>query len=151
MFTIKLKDGYSQTLDKSKFIALFPGSMISSALNDKTATEIDITSPHVTPNVLDLIKSIVEHKKVPYPHKCARDELTSASRYLLIEELEVIANPLYRLFVLMFPGHDLLNVEYTSCVMDFAIKENYSELALYILNSIYKLCDISPSKKIIQN
>ncbi len=94
MFTIKLKDGYSQALSRDKFLSLFPRSMISSALNDLEANEIEITSSHVTPNILNTISDMTENKRIPYPIKCSKDELLLASRYLLIDELEVVASPM---------------------------------------------------------
>src|SRR5665648_236769 len=132
-FNISLSGGYSREFDRKEFLELFPVSMIGTALNDPDATEIKITSPIITPSILDLICIMVTTKSIPKITPIPN--LNEASRYLLIDVLGVISDPKYEIFRMAYDInllHMPLSKEDTEIALTFAIKNSYPALGEYV-------------------
>jgi len=93
---IRNSEGYSIIVPKSKLIDMFPESMLANMLSlDKDATEIQLDQKCVTVDVLYILAYIMSEQKLPSQSCSGLDE---ASRYLNIQLLEVLNDPMYSEF-----------------------------------------------------
>lgn len=135
-FTIVLKNGYAHEFKREEFLKYFPESMIGLALNDPEAEVIEIPNSCITPEILKILSHIVSTGCIP-PYSPI--DMKEAARYLLIDLLEVIGDPKYRLFRLAHPEINLLDMEKDAdAALYYSIREGYTSLGVYILaHSLY--------------
>ena len=137
-FELPSHKNYQVSISRDELLKLFPDSLLATALQDKEAKVIPILSPAVTPNILNLLAQMISTGYIPdaIPRK---DDLVSASRYLLIDILRVVADLQYDYFHLIYPEINLLDISSLpdkliyDMIMTFAIHEHYSILGEYLL------------------
>lgn len=142
-FTLTLSCGWSKEFSKDQFIETYPGSMISAALDNSEATNITLHQPCVTKEVIEVLYAMVQTPTYPQISPMTdTSTFKEAARYLLIDILEVIGDPAYRLFQIVYKN-ELLGPE--PRLIDYAIDTNYLSLLKYVLGSIGsigKKCDL---------
>lgn len=131
MFTISLPNNTKVwEFSKSEFISMFPESMISTALLDPDVEHIDISSPVVTPSILDLLTYIIREKKI----SSIDEPLDKAHRYLLIDILGFISK--YKDFLSQFNILD--STTYTLEHFITILKNGYNDLFVYMIERYSK-------------
>lgn len=133
MFTISLpRYSYEHTFDLAQFKKCYPESMITATLDISTDTVIELTRPEVTPTCLKYLEQVTNGNLYPP----SSEDLTSASRYLLIPFIAVASDPLYIDFYPQFMGVDILDAGVVSMqymgIMSFAIRNKFHRLTEYI-------------------
>lgn len=137
-FTVTLsKYNYSQGYDRDQFIALFPESMISQALElDKGATNIVLNISDVTPYVLMYINRVIHIRKLPIP----ATDISQAGKYLLIPLLEMVSDLRYVEFHTDHSEVNLLDHKsldtYYDTILQFGVYRNWNMLIFYLLDII---------------
>lgn len=148
-FTIYLLSyAYSKQYDRRVFTDRFPDSMITTALTNPEDNEVDIKERVVTPYVLDYISRILSSGAVP---KVPTEDMTQASRYLLIPFLGLVSDPRYVMFRQMYPEYNLflvvhLDLHYQNILL-FALLHQWSAL----LNYLWERGDVSNDYHLYEN
>lgn len=141
-FYVRIAEGQTYQLDRVKFTRLFPESMIVLALQDLDADKIDLSHPCITPRIMTLIAYMTAHGSIPevnskiYPMES--DPLIPASRYLLMDILGVIGNPMYCQFIRNYPEVNLLDdlsEDYLE-IMYYAITHGYDQLCMWTVGRV---------------
>lgn len=127
------------TYDRNKYITTFPESMIALALQDPDADYIELTNPCVTPNVLkylDTLLSSDSHSSLPP----SEQDMTLASRYLLIPLLSILSDSNYVTFHKLHPHINILNIDhlnmYYGVILQHGILNKFHLLAQYLLDTV---------------
>ena len=123
-------NGYEVSLDKSRLHELFPTSFLATTLDiDPTTEVIEIPSRDVTPNMLNIVKMMLDTDRVVlYNPNIPKDEYIRASNYLNIDILTAMADPNYNLFVQSHPFLNLLHLvaeDYEDILAFSATSNNY--------------------------
>lgn len=125
-------------LPRKEFRYLFPESIISTALDDETATVIEITQPVVTPKVGEYLTEVIagQLRYSPDPE----EDLTSAGRYLNIPFLEVVSDPKYPELLLKYPHLDIVDsrvlMGYYPWLVPWALWNKYRSLLSYLWSRV---------------
>lgn len=133
MFTIQ-RGGQSFPFERSKFLLMFPQSMIASVLqNDSTVETIELEEKSVTPRILEYLQNVVLFDEVfatPDLASPRSEPLIQAGRYLGIDLFEVVANPKY---------DDLINRYHVNLVdlNNITSKTNYIKMMIYAVTNDY--------------
>lgn len=132
-FTISLPEHKTQvTFNKSKFLKQFSTpSLIRNILEQTKDTDIEITQPFVTPQVLMILKHITEKNTIPDYDPDVNPSLILSGDYLGLDLLLVIGNPKFK----SCPGNILrLDPHGAYKMAMYAITHDYRSLLEYILN-----------------
>lgn len=119
-------DWTSTSLDKGRFIGLFPDSTIAHALSDPLVSTINIELPVVTPSVAQHLVDVVNG----VPSLVPPEDFSAAGQYLNIPLLEVVSDPEYPTFVATYSGVNLAN--------DQDLRDNYGKYLSYSLLNDYR-------------
>lgn len=93
-FTIALpKYNKGYIFSRDKFLKYFPNSLISNILEQSSDTDIELTQPFITPDIIDILWYISEKDYIPKISLNIRSELIKAGDYLNMDLLIVIADP----------------------------------------------------------
>lgn len=123
---------YSQPFNTEAFIRLFPGSLITLALQSGEQV-IPLENPAVTPEILQLLLGIITTQDIPY---ISTPGVKKALDYLGIDLPEFVYNPLYARLRQQHPNFTLSKVdEYYRELMIYSIDRDLPELAQYILDN----------------
>lgn len=107
------------------------GCMFKTVLEmDPTATEIELSVECMTPDVLHGLEQILVHDTLP---KKISSKFSSAGRYLGIDFLTVLGDPLYPAYI-RATGSDLLHMEdgEVQIALEYAVKHAYHSLFVYL-------------------
>lgn len=118
-------DGKSWTFSREAFLRLYPESFIGLALQDTEAEVIDIVNPVITPYVMDYLTRLFAQNPPP---SSSLQNLTQASRYLLMPIMGITSNPLYSGIQPLFVD---INRNYLSIIV-YGIQHNWMDLISYI-------------------
>ena len=135
MFTISLpRYGYELQFNTSRFIAFYPKSMITTALQSHENT-IEITHSSVTPELLQFLYNVMEVGKYPYIDDTCQptsQEIKAGVNYLCIDLPNVIYNPKYKEILVTYPQINIL-IKYFNMHSDdpLVLKQTYMNL-MYI-------------------
>lgn len=129
---------YSLTFNRSEFFSLFPDSLIAITFTNPEEKEVDIINSLVTPYVLQYINLLVENPdEVP---SSPSQDLTPASRYLLMPILGVLSNLKYDEFIQQYSYIDLLDINYLKqdygVILNYSLKNNFPLLTNYLLERV---------------
>lgn len=125
MLTIALShDTFSIEVDRKLFMTTFPESMITATLQlDSEECRIELENTVVTPYCLEYLKDILDGKDIGVPTV----DLSAAGKYLLIDLLGVVSDPLYGQFKMnLLHRHDTYHE-----IMSWAIQTKYYRLLTY--------------------
>ena len=135
--TIRLPrhDHYEAQFSKNWFQSIFPNSVISQALRDPDAEEINLTDPSVTPSILDFLSAIMDQGAIPKTIPDSK-ELLEADRYLNIDLFPVLAD-IHREYTDVFDVNivDMKEVDkHYAELLKNAIGCGYATLIQYVFN-----------------
>ena len=127
---------------RQRFIGLFPHSLIATALQDLEADTLQMEHSDVTGRILLLLEEMVRTGWIIINPKIPAEEYTKAGRYLLIDELRLLADSTAQSFIVSSPGINLLDYDslkdpdtYTR-ILDYAIEKNGVPLARFLFEHV---------------
>lgn len=131
--TIRISNGYEIKLDKDKLLSLFPTSLLATTLDmDPDVEVIELSMKFITPEVLDLVRELVETRCTP-AHVNDSTQLIEAGKYLLMDILIVMGNPKYKEYTEAFPRKNLLDPTYDVFHrIKYALRTGYASLYTYL-------------------
>ena len=133
-------NNYEVLLDRNRLLELFPTSFLSTTLNlDPTAEVIDIPSRDVTPNMLNIVKIMIDTDNVAlYDSKIPKEEYIRASNYLNIDILTAMVDPNYNLFVQSHPLMNLLHITDDDFdeILPFSATSGGNQLVWYLFRTL---------------
>lgn len=142
--------GYTINVEKDRLLHVLPDSLLSATLElDQSATEIPISNPIVTPNVLRAVEYLINNGKVP-PFRPSI-EYYLASRYLLIDQLATLGTPVITaLNAYLKIEMNILDVrqlrKHYEGIITFAVDHDDAVLLQYVLSKVpYKT--LTPYKR----
>lgn len=142
IFRLSRYNNYEVSIPRDRFLRLFPTGLIATTLElDPEATDIDIPTAIITPDILDFFQSIVMEGKIPDIISVDKDNLYRTGDYLQLDLLQVVADPLYSDFHQTYPeinlvDRDSLNTDiiYNS-ILEYALRNHYSSLLDYLFEN----------------
>lgn len=120
---------YAKEFSRDKLLSSYPDSMIATTLEVTGESSIPMTMPFLTPHVLDILHSIVEHKIVPRVDPSQSANLIKAGDYLNIGLLSIIGDPKYQRITKGEPNLGLLD----PWILEQAIALNFDSLQLWVI------------------
>lgn len=127
-FTVSIP-GYRITYEYKSFHARFPESMIMAALQSGES-EVPLSNPIITPEVLRLLQAILSADKHPYIDITFRKALD----YLGIDVPPVVYDPKYKEFLQIHPDLDINKTEYRH-LLEVSRSMNFLGLATYLFET----------------
>lgn len=130
-------DNREWTFDTERILHLFPESLLARAVElDPTAEVIPIPSRDVTPEGLDYLSLLIRENYPPVP---SHSDIVSTGRYLGLDVMIVVSDPLYPAFIKQNKDINLLYIKTVSPelyreALEWALKFNYVSLCRYIFD-----------------
>lgn len=140
-FTVSYK-GTNVLFSRIEYITLFSESMIAGALQDPEAVDINIETSDVTSNIIILLGEIVRSGRLIVNDEILPEEYTKAGRYLLIDELILLADLGAKQFISAHPDINLLKYDSLgkqntySLILDYALRNNCVVLAKFLFDHV---------------
>ena len=145
IFRLSQYNNYEVVIPKDKLLASFPTGLIATTLElDPSATDINIPTAIITPDILDFFQRMVVENKIPDNIPEDIDNIFRAGDYLQLDILQVVADPLYSEFHQLYSDINLLDTqslntpEIYNRVLEYALTNHYSSLLDYLFSNTNK-------------
>lgn len=119
--------------NRTKFLSLFPDSLISNVLDLSSDETIEMTQPCLIPDIIQLLWDIIEHGN--YKSYIPSKDLLKVGNYLNIDLLVILGSPQWKYFNYEFPDINLLGIKDAELPFQWAIENNYIPLVTYFIKN----------------